>query len=216
MGLYAGCSADGPTAPSPVDGSGAPQSLALSGASAQEDFNCTNIGEVNVRFGDPGWVNDNVVGLYVDFSGVPDLPMTLQVAWDYESAWGEFEKIPVEDGDVSRDGDRLEIEKVIEHTYQDLNEATKRRVRAELVLDGQTGNCARVREVTVEPPATIVCSVLTSSPTLRGTKPVVLSSRRVPLPLRTRQYRSRWIESHQNPVESGAGLGARRLGLSSW
>ena len=121
---------------------------------ADDEFSCNNVGEVHARFSDPGFSEDNVVGLFVSFAGVSDTKMTLRVWWDYEGAPDKYEDVPFDDDDVVRDGDFVNVEKVIEHTYLDVNAPTTRKVRVELLLADQTGNCARVREVALNPPST--------------------------------------------------------------
>jgi hypothetical protein len=158
--ILSSCSSDvSPTGPSSLSTSSEKAATAVansagSWALAEEEFNCTNVREVHVRFSDPGFSEDNVVGLFVSYAGVPDTKMTLRVWWDYEGAPDEYEDVPFDDDDVLRDGDFVNIEKVIEHTYLDVNASTTRKVRVELLLADQTGNCARVREVALNPPAT--------------------------------------------------------------
>jgi hypothetical protein len=109
---------------------------------------------VHARFSHPGYVRDDAVGFFVSFLGVPDERLTLRLWWDYEGAPGDFEDVPFEDGDVFRgEGDLLNVETIVEHTYGGLKEETVRRVRVELIVDDKTGNCARVRDVAVRPPA---------------------------------------------------------------
>jgi hypothetical protein len=118
------------------------------GLNEDEEFNCTNIGEVRVRFSHPGWVQDNAVGLFVEFRGVPDQPRALQVWWDYDGDPGHFENVVLQDGDVYRDRNAdglIVIDKVIEHTY-DVSSPERKTVRVELIMKDLTGNCARVRE----------------------------------------------------------------------
>ncbi len=123
-----------------------------------EDFNCTAVQDVHVRFGAPGWVRDNVVALFVEYFGVPDVKPTLRIWWDFENNPESFKDIPFEDGDIRRNDDLIDIEKIVEHTYSGLQGQTRKRARAELILADQTGNCARVRDVTVAPAkATIRC-----------------------------------------------------------
>jgi len=122
------------------------------GLQADEQFNCTNVREVHVRFSEPGFAQDNVVGLFVSFAGVSDTNMTLRVWWDYEGAPDQHQDVPFDDGDVVRDGDFVNIEKIIEHIYLDVRTPTTRRVRVELILADLTGNCARVRDVALNPP----------------------------------------------------------------
>lgn len=122
---------------------------------ADEQFNCTNVQHVQARFSSPGFVNENVVGLYVEFSGFPDVNRTLRVWWDEENAPEKHEDIPIEDSDLWRIGDLMAFDKIIEHTYPGISQPKEFRVRVELFLADQTGNCARVRRVTVAPPSAV-------------------------------------------------------------
>jgi hypothetical protein len=165
--LLSGCSEQlGPAAGTPLPengGASLPSGFSLAPISgnslfgspfsqnADEEFNCTNIGDVHVRFGTPGFVRDNAVGLFVSFEGVPDVPMTLRVWWSFEDDPGSYQDVPLLDEDVRRNEDGVIIDTIVEHTYQGLNGPTNKRVRVELILDDSTGNCARVRDVTVAP-----------------------------------------------------------------
>lgn len=147
------------SAPSGASGA-APTGSALqvtgsaSSQSADEDFNCTNVRDVRARFSEPGFVDDTNVGFFVYFGGVQDTNMTLRLWWDVENAPESFEDVPLEDGDVYRENDLMTVDKVVEHNYSDVVAPTHKRVRVELILADQTGNCARVRDVDVMPPPT--------------------------------------------------------------
>lgn len=122
--------------------------------SLDEEFNCTNVGEVRARFSAPGWVDGGNVGLYALFAGFEDVPFELRVWWDYEGEPENFEDVGVPEDDVRRNGVLLDLETVVEHTYGEMLQPTTKRVRVELVIADQTGNCARVRDVTLRPSAT--------------------------------------------------------------
>jgi hypothetical protein len=123
------------------------ESLAFnpSGESFLEDFDCTAIGEVRVRFSSPGYVEDDRVGLYVYFAGLPEGPKRLRIWWDHEND-------PVHFRDFRFPEDAAEIEEIYEHSYSDLREPTEKVVRVEFIRDGLTGNCPRNRRVLVQPP----------------------------------------------------------------
>lgn len=116
-----------------------------------EQFNCTNVGDVRVRFGHPGFVRESNVGLFVEIFRIPDTKMTLRVFWDFAGQPEAFEDVPFADDDLTRDGDFLNLEKIVEHSYPAVSVPTPMRVRVELILADQTGNCARVRDVTLKP-----------------------------------------------------------------
>lgn len=120
---------------------------------ADEQFNCTNVQHVQARFSSPGFVNNNVVGLYVEFSGFPDVNRTLRVWWDEENAPEKYEDVPLEDSDLWKVDDLMAFDKVVEHSYENVNQDTTKRVRVELSLADLTGNCARVRDVELSPPS---------------------------------------------------------------
>ncbi len=119
------------------------QTSALEGA--LEDFDCTHVEIVRVRFSSPGYVEDDKVGLYVYFAGLPEGPKRLRIWWDYENDGVHFR-------DFRFPEEATEIEEVYEHRYLDLREPTEMLVRVELIRDGLTGNCPRNRRVLVAPP----------------------------------------------------------------
>lgn len=167
------CSTEGPTQGTPLSEtetartgiSGLPSGSGVSGAAssgifntpsgqeADEQFNCTNVQHVQARFSSPGFVNDNVVGLFLEFSGFPDVNRTLRIWWDEENAPEKYQDVPFENADLWRIDDLMAFDKVVEHTYSAVSQPTEFRVRVELSLADQTGNCARVRDVTVAPAA---------------------------------------------------------------
>jgi len=119
------------------------QTSALEGA--LEDFDCTNVGTVRVRFSSPGYVEDDRVALYVYFDGLAPGRKRLRIWWDYENDAVHFR-------DFLFPEEETEIEEVYEHRYPNLRGSTEMLVRVELIRDGLTGNCPRNRRVTVAPP----------------------------------------------------------------
>jgi len=113
---------------------------------ALEDFDCTHVEIVRVRFGSPGYVEDHEVGLYVSYTGLAEGPKRLRIWWDYENDAVHFRDYPFPEGET-------EIEEVYEHRYLDLRGPTEMLVRVELIRDGLTGNCPRNRRILVAPPA---------------------------------------------------------------
>lgn len=168
VALLAGCGNDGPTSNSGL----APnfRSGALSPRSqTDEQFNCTNVGEVHVRFSDPGSIDESTATLFYSFAAVADGTHGLTVIWDEDNA-------PLIGGSVSLEAGTtpgteegfVDIKGTVAHTYADVLEETKRTVRVELTLDGQTGNCSTVRHITLPgpPPSKVVCVTV-----LGGSKP---------------------------------------------
>ncbi len=142
----AACRDSGPTGPSDVPlNSAATRELALNDPSGLEDFDCTHVETVRVRFSDPGYSEEDKVGLYVYFTGLPEGEKRLRIWWDYENDGIHFRDYRFLD-------DVTEIEEVYEHRYLDLREPTEMLVRVELIRDGLTGNCPRNRRVLVSPP----------------------------------------------------------------
>jgi hypothetical protein len=118
-----------------------------------DSLTCSDIHEVNIRFSEPGWVNGNDVGLFVKYIGVPDGEIKLNVWWDWENDPELLEAVKIKDEDLTRNGDRFDLEKVIEHSYSTVGERTERLVRVELTLKDRAGHCARNRHIFNEPPA---------------------------------------------------------------
>ncbi len=124
----------------------APQSFGLADDDISlEDFDCGDLGSVHVRFSSPGYAEEDRVGLYVSFEGVPEGPKRVRIWWDYEND-------PVHFRDFRFSDDTSDIDEVYEHQYLDLRGPTEMLVRVELIRDGLTGNCPRNRRVLVTPP----------------------------------------------------------------
>jgi hypothetical protein len=151
------CGDSSPTGASAFPGSGvnvtstnpAPSgaSMGLSGpAYAAEEFTCVNVETVRVRFTAPGYVEDDRVGLYVFFEGIPEGPKRLRIWWDIENEPGVYRDFTFPEVAVA-------LEDVYEHRYGNLRGATEMLVRVELILDELTGNCPRNRRVAVAPQA---------------------------------------------------------------
>lgn len=165
--LAASCG--GPTAPSSTDGvaratpagQGGLLSLAPSSSAERvEEFNCSDVEEVRVRFSDPGYVRGSRVGLYASYAGVPPGEKLLRVWWDYEHDATSFQDVALGEGEVWRDDPNLfDLEHLVEHVYQPVG-PPERLVRAELIIRGKTGNCARNRVVVLsfEPPVVTATS----------------------------------------------------------
>ena len=136
-------SSDIPTRETGAHDLGFGQTSALEGA--LEDFDCTQVEIVRVRFSSPGYVEDDKVGLYVYFTGLSEGPKRLRIWWDYENDAVHFRDYRFAD-------EETEIEEVYEHRYLDLRGPTEMLVRVELIRDGLTGNCPRNRRVLVAPP----------------------------------------------------------------
>lgn len=136
-------------------------------AAAGEEFNCTNLEERNVRFSDPGFVDQNRVGLYYKYVGVPTGRTLLELFWNEENEPSASQLVDLGDGDVERNDDsRTDYEGVVEHSYSGISEETLRVVRANLISYGRTGNCATVRRITVTPgAATSAGPTCSSTPT---------------------------------------------------
>jgi hypothetical protein len=150
---------------SPGSGSGTSSSGAMSamgpmGASDTEEFNCQDVETTRVRFGSPGYVEDDRVGLYVYFGGMATGAKRLRIWWDIEND-------PVTYRDFVFDERETEIEEVYEHRYTGLTGPVQKLARVELIRDGLTGNCARNRRVEVAPP---IVSGSPSSPAAATTK----------------------------------------------
>jgi hypothetical protein len=148
--LLAGCGSSGPTGSSRLDfPSSVPGADFALGSSSElgaagEDFDCRLVETVRVRFGSPGYVDFDEVGLYVFFSGLPEGRKRLRVWWDVEND-------PVHYRDYVFPDEATEIEEIYEHRYPGLDRPVEKLARVELIRDGLTGNCARNRWVLVAP-----------------------------------------------------------------
>ena len=151
----AACDDSSPSDRSPLPpAAAASTSLALLEAAhslSTEDFDCTGVGEVHVRFSAPGFVDRLHVGLYVNYADVPAGQQLLRIWWDLEGAYEQTQDVRIDEADVDRVNGRLVFEKVIEHHYSGVVSPTRFLVRTELITVGKTGNCARNREIVVAP-----------------------------------------------------------------
>ena len=108
-------------------------------------FSCDDIIEVRARFSDPGFVAGDVVGLYLAYRGTPPGEKILEVDWD-EHSGSPVDRFEVGEG-TARDG-LFDLEGVVGHEYNVSGTETKN-VRANLFIEGRSGSCSRVRDVTV-------------------------------------------------------------------
>jgi hypothetical protein len=146
VAVASACSDSGPTSATPSTAPDVETSYSFAAASElAEDFDCSHVGEIRARFGPPGFVDGNHVGLYLFFGGIAEGPKRLRIWWDYENDGATFR-------DFVLPGDATEHEGIYEHRYVGLGGTTEMLVRVELILDGLTGNCARNRRVGVAPP----------------------------------------------------------------
>jgi hypothetical protein len=146
-----GTSTSPSSAPASAGGYGEDLKTASS-AQALEDFNCGNVEDANVRFTHPGFVTANHVGLFAKYEGVPPGEKLLRVWWDNENDRTRYQDVRLGPGEVRRDDPNLfDVETIVEHVYAPVSEPVTMTVRAELILMGQTGNCARNRTITLEP-----------------------------------------------------------------
>ena len=146
--FLAGCSSDvRPTGQSPLDRGGSELSTAASASmlgsplngigDTTEPFACSEIAEARARFSEPGFVDENRVGLFVFYVGVPRQEVKLRVWWDHvnDPTHDDIE-LEKEDVRVLSDG-TLQIRKLVEHIYSGITMPTERRVRVELIIDGR-------------------------------------------------------------------------------
>jgi hypothetical protein len=150
---------------SPLPTSGTPVSRPSSALSASpslaasapfqqsaEEFDCEHLSGVWVRFSDPGFVENERVGLFAKYEGVPAETALLRIWWDYENEDGAFQDVALGPAQiVRRVGDRYDFEVLVEHEYLGLSGPTDLLARTEFILYGKTGNCARNRGLTVTP-----------------------------------------------------------------
>jgi hypothetical protein len=158
VSLASACSDRTPTGSSPLEpapGVSTVYGLAGSGvASARALFDCSSLEEVRVRFSDPGFLDHLRVGLYVNYTGLPDGQKRLRIWWDYVNAYDEVEDVIIDEA-VDRIGGREVYENVFEHRYEGVDAPTARQVRAELMILGSEGSCARNRDIVVLPAAPV-------------------------------------------------------------
>jgi hypothetical protein len=123
--------------------------LATTLSQSGEEFDCTRIEDVAVRFSDPGFVQGNRAGLYVKYEGAPPGEKLLRIWWNREKDPTIFEDHRLGEGEPQKDG-LFDLEKLLVHVYPNVFSGVTVLVRAELILIGQTGNCARNRSLTLE------------------------------------------------------------------
>ena len=88
---------------------------------------------------------------YSDIVGMPaEGSKLLRVWWEFEGNTDTFEDFDISDEVLPGGNGLFDWDGILEHSY-DVRTSTDFRVRLELIVVGSTGNCARVRDVTVEP-----------------------------------------------------------------
>ena len=113
-------------------------------------FNCDILTDARLRFSDPGFTLGNIVGAYLKYSGVPPGEKILEMIWDDGNPKGDVDTFPVGQGQPQGDGTFL-LEGVVTHEYKNVTKTEKKKVRANLTIEGVDGRCSRVRDVTVSP-----------------------------------------------------------------
>jgi|GEM_PF-3369900 len=106
---------------------------------SSEAKSCGGAEEAAMRFSSPGFVAGTTVGMYVNFAGLPDGAKKLRIWWDSENQPAIHQDISLADDDP--------IKEVIQHTYNGARAGDKRKVRVELIIEGHTNECIRVRMV---------------------------------------------------------------------
>ena len=147
-------SCETPSSPSTPEGAAA-RSIDLKTASSSsllEEFSCASLQDTSVRFSAPGYAAGNRVGLFTKYEGAPPGEKLLRLWWDYENDPTHFQDLRLGPGEVRGDDPNLfDIETVVEHLYSPVAAEVTVLVRAELIVLGKTGNCARNRSVTLSP-----------------------------------------------------------------
>lgn len=131
-------------------GAGFPAKIAVSHWDDLKKFNCDVLTEARLRFTDPGFKAGNIVGAYLLYTGVPAGEKVLERIWDEGNSRGDVEVFPVGQGEPQPDG-TFRLEGVITHEYDRVKSTQKKKVRANLTLEGVDGRCSRVRDTTVSP-----------------------------------------------------------------
>ena len=121
---------------------------------SSEVKSCGGAEEAAMRFSSPGFVAGTTVGMYVNFAGLPDGAKKLRIWWDSESQPAIHQDISLANVDP--------IKEVIRHTYNGAGAGDKRKVRVELIIEGHTNECIRVRIVEL----TDVTGPVVSAPTI--------------------------------------------------
>jgi hypothetical protein len=146
-----------PTAPSSpaadaLGGIDATPKTAAGSSQVFEEFDCGNLEDANVRFTHPGYTEGNRAGLFARYEGAPPGEKLLRLWWDYENDPTRYQDVRLGPGEPRRDDPNLfDIETIVEHVYAPVSSPVTLLVRAELVVVGKTGNCARNRSITLEP-----------------------------------------------------------------
>ena len=100
-----------------------------------------------MRFSDPGFVDNDRVGLFYNYVGAPAGVKKLEIIWDESDA--PTQVITLDDGEVQRDDDaRYDYEGIVEHVYRGLTRPVEKVVRINFLCKGQPGKCSTVRRVT--------------------------------------------------------------------
>lgn len=113
-------------------------------------FSCDDIIEVRARFSDPGFVTGDVVGYYLAYRGVPAGNKTLEIHWDEHNPSGQVDRFELGQGTPRADG-LYDLEGVVGHEYPNVKGTETKKARANLMIDGRSGRCSSVRDVTVTP-----------------------------------------------------------------
>jgi len=157
-----GCGQDGPTTSTGLDAGFQSGTLGVRSLAVDEEFNCTNLDEVHVRFSDPGSIENETATLFFSYRGVPDGIHTLDVFWDEDGAPELAETMTLADATTPNpEAGKVDIEGTVEHTYDGIEDETERTVRVLLTMNGMTGNCATVRRITLTatPPEPNPCRI---------------------------------------------------------
>ena len=178
--LWAGCSDDSPASSSAVSSQLTAPSATTAAETASTDvqpLTCDQLEKVSVRFSDPGFSDGNNVGMYVSYLGAPPGDKFLRIWWDYINDSHTTQIVDTQAGQVRRDDpNTYDIIELVEHEY-DLSGSTEITTRVELILEGTTRGCARIRTVIAgEGGQTVIRRVVSGS---TPPEPVTLSFRPV-------------------------------------
>ena len=131
--------------PETVGGTAAGTSASAAGATS---FSCDDLEDVRARFTDPGFVAGDVVGYYLAYRGLPPGEKRLEVHWDEHNPSGQVDRFELGAGTARGDG-LFDLEGVVGHEYPNVQGTETKKARANLFIDGLSGQCSRVRDVTV-------------------------------------------------------------------
>jgi uncharacterized protein YdeI (BOF family) len=110
-------------------------------------FSCDVLQEVRVRLSSPGFVAGPVVGLYLEYIGLPPGDKILDIWWDETNKPATIEHLKVGEGDPQGDRTKFDLKGIVSWAYNDLNGPEERQIRVNLRIEGRDGQCARVRQV---------------------------------------------------------------------